>query len=137
MHGAVAHDNAPRRSRIPSECSGSVHSVSTSPDRQHRLRRTAAIRRARDVRHRQRPDQRDGQQDQRAVSRQIVRYGCRDPHEGKACVGPFLQGWQAWQEQRDGSGQLRDAEENTQLLGISHSANRVPWTSSWMMYISK
>ena len=62
MHGVVAPDNAPRRSRIPSEYSGSVHPVPSCPDRQHRLRRTAAIRRARDVRNRQQPDERDRQQ---------------------------------------------------------------------------
>ena len=68
MHG-VGRDNAPRRSRIPSEYSGSVHSVPTCSDRQHRLRRTAAIRRARHVRNRQRPEQRDRQQRQGPVPR--------------------------------------------------------------------
>ena len=32
-----------------------------------------------------------------ALHPQGVRHDCRDPHEGKACVGPFLQGRQPWQ----------------------------------------
>ena len=59
-------------------------SVGTAAVRpQHRLRGTAAIRRTRDVRNRQRPKQCDGQQGQGPVARQIVRHDCRDPHEGK------------------------------------------------------
>ena len=66
------------------------------------------------------PSNATGSKRQGPVGRQIVRHGCRDPHEGKACVGPFLQRRQPWQEQHDGSGQLPDAEQDTQLLGISH-----------------
>ena len=79
--------------------------------RQHRLGGPAAIRRARNVRHREEPEQHNGQQGQSPVARQIVRHDCRDPHEGEACVGPFLQGWRRWQEQHNCSGQLADARE--------------------------
>ena len=61
-----------------------------------------------------------GNKDEGSVAGQIVGHDCGDPHERKARVGPFLQRRQSWQQQHDGSRQLSDAQQDTQLLGISH-----------------